>query len=234
MRILYQFMSEENLLTDLAMKAEISLYFDLFVPENISKPAPLLITIHGYGMNKRFMMREARQVASDNFIIASLQGPHQHFQRTGKEYKIGFAWLTDYKSDEYIRLHHKFILDVIAKLDGEQMIDRSRIFLFGFSQASSLNFRFAFTYPDVLNGVVSVCGAVPSDLDSNPSYKPFDAETLYLYSTDDEFYSLEKFREFDEKLRTRLLNYRSKKHHAKHEITDEMRDEIRAFLDGLR
>jgi phospholipase/carboxylesterase len=227
-------MPQENLLTDLTMTAEIGLYYDLYIPENISKPAPLLIAIHGYGMNKRYMMREARQIASDKFIIASLQGPHQHFQRRDDGYKIGFAWLTDHKSDEYIRLHHKFIFDVIEKLDDEQLIDRSRVFLYGFSQSSALNFRFAFTYPDVLKGIVAVCGAVPSDIETNATYKPFNAETLYLYSTDDEFYPLEKFTEFDTKLRERLPNYRSKLYEAKHEITDEMRDDIRGFLGGLR
>jgi len=34
-------MVEENLWIDLTMKAEISLYYDLYIPENISKPAPL-------------------------------------------------------------------------------------------------------------------------------------------------------------------------------------------------
>lgn len=212
------------------MKAEIDLYYDLFVPENVSKPAPLLITVHGYGMNKRYMMREARQIAPYGFVIASLQGPHQHFQRTGDTYKIGFAWLTDYKTEEYIRLHQKFILDVVDKLTQDGVIDPARVYLFGFSQSSALNFRFAFTHPDFLKGVVAVCGAAPSDLDSNPAYKTFDAKTLYLYSTDDEFYPIEKFREFDEKLKERLPNYRSKQYNAKHEIRDDMRKDIRGFL----
>ena len=225
-------MPAENLLTDLTMKAEIDLYYDVFVPENVSKPAPLLITVHGYGMNKRYMMREARQIAPGGFVIASLQGPHQHFQRTGDTYKIGFAWLTDYKTDEYIRLHQKFILDVVDKLTQDGVIDPARIYLFGFSQSSALNFRFAFTHPDLLKGIVAVCGAAPSDLDSNPAYKTFDAKTLYLYSTDDEFYPIEKFREFDAKLSDRLPDYRSKQYEAKHEITDEMSQDIREFLSA--
>jgi len=223
-------MAAENLLTDLTMKAKIDLYYDVFVPENVSKPAPLLIIIHGYGMNKRYMMREARQIAPDGFVIASLQGPHQHFQRTGDTYKIGFAWLTDYKTDEYISLHQKFILDVVDKLSQDGVIDPARIYLFGFSQSTALNFRFAFTHPDLLKGVVAVCGAAPSDLDSNPAYKSFNAKTLYLYSSDDEFYPIEKFREFNTKLGERLPNYHSKQYEAKHEITDEMRGDIREFL----
>ena len=95
-------MAEESLTTDLTVKAEINLYYDLFVPEKVSAPAPLLIAVHGYGMNKRYMMREARAIVPDGFVIASLQGPHQHFQRSGDSYKTGFAWLTDYKSVAYV------------------------------------------------------------------------------------------------------------------------------------
>lgn len=225
-------MSKGNLSTDLTIKAEISLYYDLFVPENISKPAPLLIAVHGYGAHKRYMMREARLIAPENFVIVSIQGPHQHFRRTDDGYRVGFGWLTNDKPDEYIRLHHQFVFDVIDKLDTEQLIDRWRIALFGFSQACALNFRFAFTYPDVLSSVIAVCGGIPGDLDTNPAYKAFDAQTFYLYDDNDEFYPIEKFREFDEKLRMRLPHYRSKQYEAKHEITEEMREDIRQFLAG--
>jgi hypothetical protein len=51
-----------------------------------------------------------------------------------------------------------------------------------------------------------------------------------LYGDDDEFYTQEKFAEFDKKLRESLPNYRSKQYTAKHEITDEMREDIRSFL----
>ena len=73
------------------------------------------------------------------------------------------------------------------------MIDPARIYLYGFSQACALNFRFAFTYPEILRGIVAVCGGIPGDLDTNAGYKPFTADTLYLYGDDDEFYTHEKF-----------------------------------------
>jgi predicted esterase len=226
-------MPEGNLSTDLTMRAEINLYYDLYVPENNSKPAPLLITVHGYGAHKRYMMREARSITSENFVIVSLQGPHQHFRKTDDGYRVGFGWLTDHKPEEYIQIHHRFVLDVIDGLASRQLIDRSRIVLHGFSQSCALNFRFAFTYPDVLRAVIGVCGGIPGDLDINPAYQPFTAQTLYLYGNDDEFYSLEKFREFDQKLNERLTNYRSKQYEAKHEITDEMRVDMREFLSEI-
>jgi predicted esterase len=223
-------MNAENLQTDLKFTAEINLYYDLFVPAGAGESSPLLIAVHGYGAHKRYMMRESRLIAPDNFVIASVQGPHQHFRRKDDSYRIGFGWLTDHKPEENVRLHHEFLLNVIDKLDDDGLIDRRRICLFGFSQACALNFRFAFSNPNVLRGVLGVCGGIPGDIDTNPEYRPFGADTLYIYGDDDEFYSLEKFAAFDAKLRERLPNYESKRYAAKHEITNEMRDGMRAWL----
>ncbi len=219
--------------TELSVRAEIELFFDLYVPENIAKPAPLLIAVHGYGAHKRYMMREARAVAGDRYVIASIEAPHPHYRRTDDGYRIGYGWLSDKRPEQHIALHHKFVLDVIDRLDGDAFIDRSRVFLYGFSQACALNFRFAFTYPEVLSGIIGVCGGIPGDLDTNEKYRPFSGETFYLYGDDDEFYTQEQFATFNQKLAARLPNYRSKHYEAKHEITDEMRTDISAFLAEL-
>jgi predicted esterase len=220
--------------TDLHITAEIKLYYDLHVPEYLAAPAPLLIAIHGYGAHKRYMMRQAQMIAPDGFVIASLQAPHQHFSKLAEGYRIGFGWLTDHKPEEYIALHHNFVNEVIERLSTKKLIDRGRIFIFGFSQAVALNFRFAFTHPEVLRGVIAVCGGIPGDLETNPSYKPFSAETFYLYGDDDEFYTEEKFKAFDRNLADKLPNYRSKQYRGKHEITDEMRSDIKNFLEKFR
>ena len=168
----------ENLPTELSLTAEIKLYYDLYLPEHLIKPAPLLIAIHGYGAHKRYMMREAKQIAPENFAIVSLQAPNQHFRVDNGKYKIGFGWLTDYKSEESVALHQKFVLDVVEKLKAEQIIDEKRIFLYGFSQACALNFRFAFTHPEVPCGVLGVCGGIPGDLETNEVYRPTEADVF--------------------------------------------------------
>ncbi|NOT47652.1 MAG: hypothetical protein HOP17_07865 [Acidobacteria bacterium] len=225
-------MTDQNLQTDLSVTTEIKLYYDLFVPEGAQESAPLLIAVHGYGAHKRYMMREARSVAPEGWVIASVQGPHQHFRKKADGgYRIGFGWLTEHNAGESVALHHKFLLDVIDKLDSDDLIDRSRIYLFGFSQACALNFRFAFTHPNVAAGVIGVCGGIPGDLETNESYRQFNSRTLYLYGDDDEFYTHVKFEQFDQTLRERLPDYRSKQYSAKHEITDEMRADIKEFLN---
>lgn len=223
-------MPQEILQTDLSLTAEIKLYYDLYIPENARPRAPLLIAVHGYGAHKRYMMREARAVAPEDWVIASVQAPHQHFSKLDAGYRIGFGWLTDHKPEESVALHHKFLLDVIEKLSNDGIIDREQVYLYGFSQACALNFRFAFTNPDAMRGIVGICGGIPGDLETNPVYKPFDADVFYLYGDDDEFYTHEKFTGFEQKLRERLPNFHSKQYAAKHEITEEMRHDIKAFL----
>ena len=154
-------MSEQNLQTDLSVKIEINLYYDLYVPENSAGPAPLLVAVHGYGAHKRYMMREARLIAPENFAIVSIQAPHQHFRQTDKGFRIGFGWLTEYNAAESVALHHNFVLEVIENLAARGTIDARQVYLFGFSQACALNFRFALTYPDLCRGVVGVCGGIP-------------------------------------------------------------------------
>jgi predicted esterase len=224
-------MSDTNLTTDLSLTAEIKLYYDLYVPEKVEMPAPLLISVHGYSAHKRYMMREARKVAPESWVIASVQAPHQHFRKTDDGYRVGFGWLTDFKADESVALHHKFLNDLIAKLSGDGIVDPSNVNLFGFSQACALNFRYAFTFPEVPRTVTGICGGIPGDLDTNPIYKPFEAKTFYLYGNDDEFYNIEQFRSFDAKLSSMLQNYSSAQYNAGHSISEEMRNDIRKFYN---
>lgn len=216
--------------TDLTVPAQIELYYDLFVPDGAAKCAPLLIAVHGYGAHKRYMMREAKLVAGDRFVIASIQAPHPHYRQTDDGYRVGYGWLSSENPEPHIRLHHRFILDVIDTLAADELIDRSRVILYGFSQACALNFRFAFTHPSVLAGIIGVCGGIPGDLDSNEIYRPFEGETFYLYGDDDEFYTQDQFAAFDTKLRQLLPNYQSRHCTAKHEITNEMRADIKGWL----
>ena len=219
-----------NLQTDLSIKTEINLYYDLLVPEKPEPDAPLLIAVHGYGAHKRYMMREAQLVAPENFVIASIQAPHQHFRQTADGYKTGFGWLTDFKAAESVRLHHEFVNRVVENLVENFSVAGEKVYLFGFSQACALNFRYALTFPEKVRGIVGVCGGVPSDLETSEIYKPLAAETFYLYSDEDEFYPLEKYENYAERLKARLPALETKKYRAAHEITDEMRADIKGWL----
>src|SRR3990172_2600697 len=98
--------------TEGTLLAEIRLYYDLHRSE--IQPAPLLIALHGYGANKRQMMKEALAMSPPEFAVASLQGVHQHLKEPkdpGGPLRFGFGWLTNFHPEEAVTLHHRAILN---------------------------------------------------------------------------------------------------------------------------
>lgn len=216
---------------DRPLAARINLYYDLHV--TTSGPAPLLIALHGYGANKRQMMREAQQMAPEGFAIASLQGFHQHIKEPrepGGPLRFGFGWLTNFRSEESVAVHHQALLDLTSQLIEEGVADSTRIFLLGFSQSCALNYRFAFTYPERLKAVIGICGGIPGDWDTNRRYHGAELDVFHLAGTRDEFYTPERVRDYEKQLATHARSVKFKSYDAAHEIVPEMREDVRQWL----
>jgi predicted esterase len=217
--------------TDRILEARINLYYDLR-PGTVS-PAPLLIALHGYGANKRQMMREAQLMAPESFAIASVQGFHQHMKeprQPGGPPRYGFGWLTSYRSEESVAVHHQAVLDLIDRLVDEGVADRARVFLLGFSQSCALNYRFAFTHPERLRGVVGICGGIPGDWETSTVYRQAAIDVFHLAGTEDEFYTPARVADYEKQLGTRARSVASKSYHAGHEIIPEMRSDVKQWL----
>ncbi len=211
--------------------ASIQLYYDLHKPTAV--PAPLLIALHGYGANKRQMMREAKEMAPENFAIVSLQGFHQHMKEPrepGGPLRFGFGWLTNFHPEDSVAVHHQALLDIIQKLASEGVVDRERIFLLGFSQTCALNYRFAFTNPNLLRGIIGMCGGIPGDWETSETYSPTNAAVFHLAGTRDEYYSPARVADYAERLRLRAQNVEFKSYDAAHEIVPAMREDVREWL----
>jgi len=220
--------------TDRILEARINLYYDLR-PGN-SSPAPLLIALHGYGANKRYMMREAELMAPEGFAIASLQGFHQHMREprdAGGPMRFGFGWLTNFRTEESVALHHRALIDLIERLTEEGFADPARVFLLGFSQSCALNYRFAFTHTERLRGVVGICGGIPGDWETSPTYREADFDVLHLTGTRDEFYTPERVRDYERQLKTRARSVVFKSYDATHEIVPEMRSDVVQWLTAF-
>ena len=216
---------------DRTIEARINLYYDL--RRGPASRAPLLIALHGYGANKRQMMREAQLLAPKNFAIASLQGFHQHIREpreTSGPLRFGFGWLTNFRPEESVAVHHQALLDLIQTLVGEGAADPARIFLLGFSQSCALNYRFAFTHPQYLRGVIGICGGIPGDWETSPLYQPADTDVFHLAGTRDEFYPPERVRDYESQLKRRARSVEFKSYDAAHEIVPEMRDDVVQWL----
>ena len=213
------------------LAASINLHYDVALPE--VQPAPLLIALHGYGASKRQMMREAQALVPEGFGIASLQGFHQHMKEPkepGGPLRFGFGWLTNFHPEESVAIHHQALLDLMQKLISEGVTDPARIFLLGFSQSCALNYRFAFTHPDRLRGVVGICGGLPGDWETSTQYQPTNAAVLHLAGTRDEFYSPSRVADYEERLKLRAHDVEFKSYDAAHEMVPAMRQDVSAWL----
>jgi predicted esterase len=221
-----------NLATERSVSAEIKLYYDLQLAE--PAPAPLLIALHGYGASKRQMMREAQAIAAEGFAVAALQGPHQHLKdpkEPGGPLRFGFGWLTNFRPEESAAVHHRALLDLIDSLTAEGVADPKRVFLLGFSQSCALNYRFAFTHPNVLRGVIGICGGIPGDWDTSELYQPTAASVFHLSGERDEFYPPSRTAAYAAQLRARASEVEYRSYDATHEIVPGMREDIRAWLE---
>ncbi len=217
--------------TERSVSAEIKIYYDLQMSQ--SAPAPLLIALHGYGASKRQMMREAQAMVPEGFAIASLQGPHQHLKdpkEPGGPLRFGFGWLTNYRPEESVAVHHRALLDLINSLTADGVADPRRIFLLGFSQSCALNYRFAFTHPNLLRGVIGICGGIPGDWDRSDLYKETNAAVFHLAGGRDEFYPPERVKDYAAQLRRRARNLSFNSYDAAHEIAQSMRIDIHRWL----
>ncbi|HEX8072150.1 MAG TPA: dienelactone hydrolase family protein [Pyrinomonadaceae bacterium] len=214
------------------LTAEVKLYYDVAAPAG--RRAPLLLALHGYGSNKGWMLRAARECAPEGFAVAALQGPHQHLKEAKEPdgpLRYGFGWLTNFHPEDAHALHHRALLDLIAALVDEGIADGARVFLLGFSQTCALNYRFAFTHADVLRGVVGVCGGLPGDWAASPLYKPTAAGVLHLAGARDEFYTPARVAGYEAQLRARARDVAFKSYpDAGHELVPAMRADIRAWL----
>ena len=226
-------MTEESeaLTTDLALAAEVRLYYDVYAPG--AGPSPLLLALHGYGSNKGWMMREARRHAPEGFAVATLQGPHQHIKEPREEggpLRYGFGWLTNFRPEESQALHHRAVLDLVESLVARGAAQGEKVFLMGFSQSCALNYRFAFTHRERLRGVVGVCGGMPGDWDTSPAYGETRASVLHLSGTRDEFYPPERVAGYAARLRERAPDVEARAYDCAHEFVPAMRADVRAWL----
>jgi predicted esterase len=93
-----------------------------------------------------------------------------------------------------------------------------------------LNYRFAFTSPGTLRGVVGICGGIPGDWEANQNYQEIPADVFHLAGTRDEFYTPERIQDYEKQLATRARSIAFKRYDAAHEIVEEMRADVKNWL----
>jgi predicted esterase len=215
-------------------------YYELELPHAGSsrKRWPLMIALHGYQGDKESMMRVAGTIADGKMVVISLQGHNQFFINYGtddlidpKTYRVGFGWGTSYKMEESIDLHHSAIRELIEVAVKTHHADPSCVFLLAFSQACAYNYRFVFTYPREILGVVGVCGGIPGDWNENPIYRKARTHVLHIAATKDVWFSRAKNLEFRRKLAQRAASLDFRFYNSPHKFPAASIPDIRKWIE---
>ena len=187
--------------TDHTFSARLDCHYLLQTPEAVSSETPLVVTLHGFGMNPEIMLQLTARLFDSDPVLVSLQGPYPFFLPTPNR-DVGYGWVTSRHSAESVRLHHDMVSHVLSEAGQKFDIPPERRVLVGFSQPVGLNYRFAATCPNAVRGVVGICGGLPGDWDTG-AYQPVRAALLHIARSGDEYYKPAVTGQYAERLRRR-------------------------------
>ena len=142
-----------------------SLSLDHLIRESsLTKNAPLLILMHGYGSDENDLFSFASELPEELFII-SLKAPYPMQPYGNAWYAINFdeekgKWSDNDQAKASRDLIAKFIDEAII----EYPVDKNNVSLLGFSQGSILSYAIALTYPEKVKNIVALSGYINKDI----------------------------------------------------------------------
>ena len=194
-----------------------------------------VIALHGYGMSAGSMMRLVLPTLDGTQVVASLEGPHQHYQGEGPRSGIeAYNWGIRQHHPEAVRMHHEMVSRVVSDMGRRFNIPPKRCVLLGFSQPVGLNYRFVGTHPDAIGGVIGICGGVPKDWDDEPArYQDFATPILHIAREQDEFFPVETVSTFERRLSKHASNVAFHLLPGAHRYPSAAKHLVRPWLKGL-
>ncbi len=186
---------------DRTFSTRLDCHYLLRAPDLVDERTPLVVTLHGFGGSPGAMLHLTARLFDTPPVIAALQGPNQFFLGM-RNAEVGYGWITSRNPAESIRLHRDMVSHVLNEVGREFGIPPERRLLAGFSQAVALNYRLAATCPDVVRGVIAICGGMPGDWEEG-DYQTVTAAVLHIARRQDDYYPPSVTEGYAERLRRR-------------------------------
>ena len=113
---------------------------------------PLLVWLHGAGMNESQLSRIMPMVSMRNYVAVAPCGI--------STCDGGVSWP---QTPDDIHRSEQRVFDAVDAAREKYHVDSGRVFLVGMDAGGTMAFRVAVSHPDRFAGVLSICGAFPSD-----------------------------------------------------------------------
>ncbi|TWO31438.1 phospholipase [Seonamhaeicola sediminis] len=145
------------------MNNSLALYH-LTRPSSLSKNAPLLIMMHGYGSDENDLFSFASELPDELFII-SVRAPYPMAPYGNAWYTINFdAERGKWNDKEQAEASRDLIANFIDEATENYPVNKDNVTLLGFSQGSILSYGIAFNYPEKVKNVIALSGYVYHDI----------------------------------------------------------------------
>jgi predicted esterase len=148
-----------------------------------------LVGFHGYAEGAEAQLARMRAIpGADAWLLVAIQGLHRFYQRRANE--VVASWMTRQDRALAIADNLTYVGDVVDAVASEWPGSGPLVFT-GFSQGVAMTFRAAASSPRPVDGVISVGGDVPPELDAATLGRV--ARVLICRGVRDEWYTTAKF-----------------------------------------
>ena len=226
------------------MAGEVEAFLSVEVPLRLlarrpegGGPAPVLVGMHGYGMDAESLLAVLLRVAPPSFLVLSLQGPHSTLVSgvDDPETKKGFHWGVSPRAEDNRLVHRRAVVAALAWAAGNGG-NRSRTILAGFSQPCSFNYRLAAAPPDDLPfaAVLAFCGGLPGEWigPGEPTAASSATDVLHVSTNQDPYYPAARIAPYREILASRFRSAEHRVYDGGHRVPSASLSDVRAFLEA--
>jgi phospholipase/carboxylesterase len=209
------------------------------LPDNYdsTKAYPLIVAIHGYGDRMGAYAGTNSQLCPQGAIGLYPESPFP-FENEGK---IGWTWWlwADSASGMSQQLTKEqsidWILSCIGRVKAKYRVDTNAVFLFGFSQGGMLTYEIGVRYPKLFRGLIPAGGLLDFRFDS---LHRFDTLCRHLplralHGAYDDVVEFGADQASSDTLRNRGMPAELLRYPARHELTKEMMEDARDFVQSL-
>ena len=137
-------------------------------PAGRAGTSPLIVLLHGLGSNESDLFALA-PLLDPRFVVASVRAPHSLGPNAFSWFSIDFT--ADGLTIDVQQGRHSctMVVTFVMELSDMLHIDRSSVFLMGFSQGAMLAAAISLARPDLLAGTALMSGALVPDLADVPA-----------------------------------------------------------------
>jgi len=205
--------------------------FSVIKESSLSKKAPLLILLHGYGSDENDLFSFAEELPNELCII-SFRAPIKIIPHGYAWYNINFDENQNKWNDiEQAKKAMKMILNSIDRAVSMYKIDKTNINLLGFSQGCILSLALALNNPKKFKNIIALSGYLPHDFLNKPLKKNYKHLNFYCsHGYSDQVIPVEWARKTPLFLKNLNINYKYSEFPVGHGVSPENFFELKNWI----